>query len=57
MRIGLNNLFRIATQAKNDTAKNYRYAKDIPDSVPREKINLYQAVNSAIDIALETDNT
>lgn len=35
----------------------YALAKDIPQSLEHTRINLYQAVNSAIDIALETDKT
>lgn len=56
IRVGFSNIFRIA-QAQSKTATNYRVANDIPDSVPREHMNLYQAVNSAIDVALETDKT
>lgn len=35
----------------------YNYAKDIPEHTERTHWNLFQAVNSAMDIALETDPT
>lgn len=54
-------LFRFSSQlsqVNNQTgAEAYRFAKDIPTSVPREHMNLFQAINSAIDIALATDKT
>lgn len=49
------NLFKGA-QAKA-TATTYNFAKDIPKSEERIRQNLFMAVNSAIDIALETDPT
>ena len=46
------------TQAKPAlSAQTYTFARDIPASVERTHSNLFQAVNSAIDIALETDPT
>ena len=39
------------------SAKKYRVASDIPQSVEREKINLYTAINRALDTALATDPT
>lgn len=61
MRLTLRNLFRFAvqtqTEKKTSTAQNYTFAKDIPSSVPREHMNLYQSINSAIDVALATDPT
>ena len=38
------------------TAK-YTYGKDIPADKETKFMNLYQAVNNALDIALETDKT
>ena len=35
----------------------YDFAKDIPEHEERNHWNLFHAVNSAIDIALETDST
>lgn len=33
----------------------YRTVGDIPTGVPVQKMNLFQAVNNALDIAMETD--
>lgn len=44
------NLFRFATH-------KYTYAKEIPHTVQRNHMNLFTAINSAIDITLETDKT
>ena len=38
------------------TAK-YTLEKDIPATVPKKFMNMYEAINSALDIALETDST
>ena len=35
----------------------YPLAKEIPSTVQRHHMNLFEAVNSAIDIALEKDQT
>ena len=46
------------SQAKaNPAYPTYNFAKDIPEHQERVHWNLFQAVNSAIDIALETDST
>ena len=37
--------------------KRYTYARDIPTTVQRNHMNLFTAINSAIDICLETDPT
>ena len=57
MRVGLNNIYKVATQTSVQGAKNFKLARDIPEDMPREHMNLYQAVNSAIDVALATDPT
>jgi len=49
------NLFRFSTQ--NNPVQKYTYARDIPASVQRNHMNLFTAINSAIDISLETDPT
>lgn len=36
---------------------SYTFAKDIPASLQRTHWNLFQAINSGIDVALETDQT
>lgn len=38
-------------------AHKYTYAKDIPGTVQCNHMNLFTAINSAIDISLETDPT
>ena len=35
----------------------FNYAKDIPSDFKRTHWNLFHAINSAIDIALQTDHT
>lgn len=48
----------LASQAKQTHQYPlYNYAKDIPASHQRTHWNLFKAVNSALDIALETDPT
>ena len=39
------------------SATKYALAKDISGMVQRKHMNLFEAVNSAIDIALEKDST
>jgi len=46
-----------ASQIKDVQYPLYNYAKDIPASEQRTHWNLFKAVNSALDIALETDPT
>lgn len=41
---------------KHDIPK-YDFAKNIPGTVQRNHMNLFTAINSAIDISLETDPT
>lgn len=41
---------------KSFSSIKYTLAKDIPASVDRTKMNLFQAVNSALDIALKSDD-
>jgi hypothetical protein len=50
------NLFKFTSTKQLQTHK-YTYAKDIPHTVQRNHMNLFTAVNSAIDITLETDST
>lgn len=57
MRVGINSFFRIATQANPETTPKFKFAKDIGDSMPKKHMNLYESVNSALDIALATDKT
>jgi hypothetical protein len=40
---------------KRFSATKYSTPKDISSSVNSQKMNMFQAVNSALDIALETD--
>lgn len=42
---------------KAKSYETYNFAKDIPQTVERTHWNLFQAVNSAIDLALESDPT
>lgn len=42
---------------KAKTYETYNFAKDIPQTIERTHWNLFQAVNSAIDLALESDPT
>lgn len=39
------------------SATKYPFARDISGTVQRKHMNLFEAVNSAIDIALEKDET
>lgn len=60
MRIFTRSLLRsFSTQAETAASSLTRatFAKDLPDSLPRAHMNLFQSINSAIDIALETDHT
>ena len=53
MKILTKNLFRFSIQSKTqEKPLNFAFAKDIPSSIARTHMNLFQAVNSAIDIAL-----
>lgn len=52
-----NILFRFTSMNKNSQIQKYTYAKDIPSTVQRTHMNLFTAINSAIDITLETDST
>ena len=53
MRIFTRSLFRFSSQLQTKPKPiQYTYAKNIPESVPKTHMNLFQAVNSAIDIAL-----
>lgn len=55
---GLNRCFSSFSQAKASLSYPlYNYARDIPESVDKTHWNLFQAVNSAIDLALESDPT
>ena len=58
MKIFTRNLYRFSVQSQAKEASNhFTFAKDIPASLPRTHMNLFQSINSAIDIALETDHT
>lgn len=56
IRLLTKSLFSIA-QTAPALGNNYNFAKDIPASEPRTQLNLFQAVNSALDVALQTDQT
>lgn len=55
----LKSVLKFATQAspQQKSTPNFTFAKDIPTTLPREHMNLFQSINSAIDIALATDHT
>lgn len=50
----LRNIFNFSISQQ---AQKYTYAKDIPATVQCNHMNLFTAINSAIDISLETDPT
>lgn len=54
---GLTRCFSSFSQAQALSYPLYNYARDIPDSEDKTHRNLFQAVNSAIDLALESDPT
>lgn len=54
--LAIRNLFKFSTKVQ-PKAEHYTYAKDIPANLAREHMNLFQAINSGIDIALATDHT
>jgi len=56
MKLLTKNISRFS-QAKQLQYPVYNFAKDIPASEQRTHWNLFKAVNSALDIALETDPT
>ena len=51
----LKSIFKFSST--NNQTQKYTYAKDIPSSIPKNHMNLFTAINSAIDISLETDPT
>lgn len=54
----LRSLAFFGSQAKKSKSlETFNFAKDIPESYERTHWNLFQAVNSAIDLALESDST
>lgn len=59
MRAVLKSLSRFSSQQASEAKKanNFTFAKDIPSTLPREHMNLFQSINSAIDIALASDHT
>ena len=58
MRALTRNLFKFTAQKQSaEQPPHYIFAKDIPDSAKRTHMNMFQSINSAIDIALETDQT
>lgn len=56
MRLLTKNISKVS-QVKELQYPVYNFAKDIPSSEQRTHWNLFKAVNSALDIALETDPT
>lgn len=60
MRLITRNAIRFASQKEahiNQSQSHFTFAKDIPSSLPREHMNLFKSINSAIDVALATDPT
>ena len=57
MRVLTKSFFNFTVQQQPNQPNHYTFAKDIPQSVKRTHMNMFQAINSAIDIALETDHT
>lgn len=57
MRLCLNTLYRFTAQTNPLSSNHFLYARDIPANLPREHMNLFQAINSAIDISLASDST
>lgn len=51
------NIFNFTSANKSHQVHKYTYAKDIPGTIQRNHMNLFTAINSAIDISLETDPT
>jgi hypothetical protein len=43
--------------SRRSFSARYDFDRNIPDTAPRKKMNLFQAVNDAMDIALATDKT
>lgn len=50
-------LNKLCHVAKKSFGSRYDFEKDIPKETPRKKMNLFQAVNDAMDIVLATDKT
>lgn len=50
-------LHRNLLQGIRRFASKYNFEKDIPKDAQKKKMNLYQAVNDAMDIVLATDKT
>jgi hypothetical protein len=42
---------------KHFATTKYTLEKDIPTTVPKKFMNMMEAINNALDIALETDST
>ena len=38
-------------------SNHFMYAKDIPQSLERKHMNMFTAINSALDVALASDKT
>lgn len=49
--LNLKQVFRSFSTAK------YSLEKDIPATVPKKFMNMMEAINNALDIAMETDQT
>lgn len=50
-------LFRSLTTPSLRLSSQYVFERDIPSSSDRKKMNLFQAVNDAMDLALASDKT
>jgi hypothetical protein len=53
----LKNMVSFSQLSQKHEVPKYAFAKDIPETVQRNHMNLFTAINSAIDISLETDPT
>lgn len=53
----LKNIFAFSKLSQKHDVVKYDFAKDIPGTVQKNHMNLFTAINSAIDISLETDPT
>lgn len=49
-------MWRIIKKPSFQFSRIYRTASDIPDTLAREEMNMFQAINNAMDIAMEKDS-
>ena len=53
----LKNIFGFTQVVHKHEFHRYNFSKDIPGTLQKNHMNLFTAVNSAIDISLESDST